>query len=309
MRLSRSRRYMRIRWFSRMSRREEALREERAIELTREFLRECGRGICEVAGASTSRNGSLRVRVDLVKGTYPYASRLEEKLTERLKCELSDDGEKIDVIVSRIASPRCSGDEKNLPNSVKRVGSVVAVSSCKGGVGKSTVAVNLAYSMAKYGARVGILDVDVYGPSLPTLVSVPSTSLPLKRDAITKLLKPPTIQGVKLMSYGLVAKGASEGRPESAVVRGPIASRTVQQMISGTDWGALDVLILDLPPGKFVRILFYTLTYPHIHSHTHHTQNRYRRYCFDNVSNIECYCCSRRDDTTTTQLRRCCEGN
>ena len=93
---------------------------------------------------------------------------------------------------------------------------------------------NLAYSMAQYGARVGILDLDVYGPSLPTLVNVPKTSLPLKRDPITKLLEPPTIEGVKLMSYGLIAKGSSEGKSESAVVRGPIASRVVQQMISGT---------------------------------------------------------------------------
>ena len=224
------------------------MREERAIEVTREFLRRNERfgEVSELTGAKTASDG-LRVRVDLIKGTYPYGARLKNELQECLKDGLNYDN--IDVVVSRVASPSSNADDSSSPNSVKRVGSVVAVSSCKGGVGKSTVAVNLAYSMAQYGARVGILDLDVYGPSLPTLVNVPKTSLPLKRDPITKLLEPPTIEGVKLMSYGLIAKGSSEGKSESAVVRGPIASRVVQQMISGTDWGALDVLILDLPPG------------------------------------------------------------
>ena len=209
------------------------MREERAIEVTREFLRRNERfgEVSELTGAKTASD-TLRVKIDLIKGTYPYAARLKNELQECLKDELSYDD--IDVVVSRVASPSSNADDSSSPNSVKRIGSVVAVSSCKGGVGKSTVAVNLAYSMAQYGARVGILDLDVYGPSLPTLVNVPKTSLPLKRDPITKLLEPPTIEGVKLMSYGLIAKGSSEGKSESAVVRGPIASRVVQQMISGT---------------------------------------------------------------------------
>jgi Mrp family chromosome partitioning ATPase len=116
------------------------------------------------------------------------------------------------------------------PGGLAHVGRVLAVSSCKGGVGKSTVAVNLAYSLAQLNLRVGIFDADVYGPSLPTMVSPRSTVL---RETPAKLVTPPVYEGVKLMSYGFVlrnqaaAKGA-DADEQGAVMRGPMVSNLVR---------------------------------------------------------------------------------
>ena len=135
------------------------------------------------------------------------------------------------------------------PNSLKNVASLIAVSSCKGGVGKSTIALNLAVALANMGGRVGLLDADIHGPSLPSLASLPPGSLPLIQDGSTKLLRPPMHCGVKMMSFGFIAKGVSVGLAPAAILRGPAVGKVVQQMLSGSDWGSLDYLIVDLPPG------------------------------------------------------------
>eukprot|EP00941_MAST-03F_sp_MAST-3F-sp1_P001296 g1296.t1 len=136
------------------------------------------------------------------------------------------------------------------PSSLSRVRNIIAVASCKGGVGKSTVAVNLAFALSRLGSfgRVGLLDADVYGPSLPSLVPVPPSTLPLLRQA-NKLLLPPEVDGVRLMSYGFVGVGSVSGDYKAALLRGPRVSSIVGQMASGTDWGPLDYLVVDLPPG------------------------------------------------------------
>lgn len=128
----------------------------------------------------------------------------------------------------------------------------VAVYSCKGGVGKSTVAVNLAYELARNGGRVGLLDVDVYGPSLPVLVR-PEDPAVRKSPLGSSMVYPIDHKGVKMLSLGFVSP--TSGVPGSgqdggaAILRGPMAGRVVTQLLKGTDWGDLDVLILDLPPG------------------------------------------------------------
>jgi len=151
-------------------------------------------------------------------------------------------------VESTLSRPR-SFMGSNAPPSLRHVGALVGISSCKGGVGKSTVAVNLAYALATQGGRVGLLDADVHGPSLPSLVRLPPGSLPLRQDAQTRLLAPAEADGVRLMSYGFVGKGASSGAVPAAVMRGPMVGKTVGQMLSGTDWGELDYLLVDLPPG------------------------------------------------------------
>ncbi|KAL1524591.1 hypothetical protein AB1Y20_019481 [Prymnesium parvum] len=138
---------------------------------------------------------------------------------------------------------------RGAPESLQHVGSVLGVSSCKGGVGKSTVAVNLAFALAERGARVGLLDADIHGPSLPSLVALEEGALPVTQRQDNKLLRPPQVGGVKLMSYGFVAKGASVGKVSAAVMRGPMVSKVVTQLLSGTEWGDLDYLLVDLPPG------------------------------------------------------------
>jgi ATP-binding protein involved in chromosome partitioning len=124
------------------------------------------------------------------------------------------------------------------------VKNIIAVASGKGGVGKSTVAANLACAFAMQGAKVGLIDADIYGPSVPIMFDVLNEK-PMLRDIDGKsFLVPVESYGVKLLSIGFFAD------PSQAVVwRGPIAVRALNQMLGEADWGELDYLIVDLPPG------------------------------------------------------------
>jgi Mrp family chromosome partitioning ATPase/DUF971 family protein len=121
------------------------------------------------------------------------------------------------------------------------VAHVIAISSCKGGVGKSTLAVNLAFALERAGAAVGLFDADVYGPSLPTLVATEEHQL----RAAGGLIQPITHRGVKLMSFGY----ATERNDQAAIMRGPMVSNVIRQLLTGTAWGRLDYLVVDFPPG------------------------------------------------------------
>jgi len=116
---------------------------------------------------------------------------------------------------------------------------VIAVGSGKGGVGKSTVAVNLAASLQLAGARVGLLDADIYGPSVPGMLGV--SEQPKVRD---QKLVPLEAFGLKLISIGLLA-----GAEKAMVWRGPLVGRAIEQMLGDVVWGELDYLVVDLPPG------------------------------------------------------------
>lgn len=117
---------------------------------------------------------------------------------------------------------------------------IVAVASGKGGVGKSTVSVNLACALRHLGARVGLLDCDIYGPSIPLMMGI------RQRPGLSEdeRLVPPSSHGVKLMSIGFLL---DDDQP--VIWRGPMIQRTIQQFITVTDWGELDFLLVDLPPG------------------------------------------------------------
>ena len=169
---------------------------------------------------------------------------------------------------------------------LSRVGSVIAVSSCKGGVGKSTVAVNLAYALRGLGSRVGILDADIHGPSLPTMVSPSNLAVVQKTQANSStttsaatttnaptrgggasgggginskspenktggsgMINALTYENVSLMSYGYVARRNDRGERGGAAMRGPMVSQVMQQLLGMTDWGDLDHLVVDMPPG------------------------------------------------------------
>ena len=115
----------------------------------------------------------------------------------------------------------------------------IAIGSGKGGVGKSTVAVNTAVALAQSGARVGLLDADIYGPNVPTMMGI--THLPPPRD---NKLVPAEAYGVKVMSIGFLVK------PDQPLIwRGPMLHSAIRQFLSDVDWGELDYLVVDLPPG------------------------------------------------------------
>jgi len=120
------------------------------------------------------------------------------------------------------------------------VRNVIAVASGKGGVGKSTAAVNIAVSLAETGARVGLIDADLYGPSIPTMFGLENARPEIRNRKIVPMEK----YGVKLMSIGFLIE------PDNPVIwRGPMASTAIRQFITDVDWGELDYLIFDLPPG------------------------------------------------------------
>lgn len=138
-----------------------------------------------------------------------------------------------------------SGTPPNWPRKPQRrkitgVEKVIAVSSAKGGVGKSTVAANLSLAFARLGYRAGILDTDIFGPSIPTLFDLSGEP----RLSGNNQLVPLTNYGVKTMSMGYLV-----GENAPVVWRGPMVMKAIQQLLHEVDWGGLDILVLDLPPG------------------------------------------------------------
>ncbi len=143
------------------------------------------------------------------------------------------------VEVAMTSRVRASGGERKeaLTPTIKNI---VPVASGKGGVGKSTVAANLALALAGTGAQVGIMDADVYGPTIPTLLGLRTLPKPTREGKIV----PATQYGVKVISMGFFI------REDDAIIwRGPMLHKTVQHFLGNVDWGELDYLIVDLPPG------------------------------------------------------------
>lgn len=153
-----------------------------------------------------------------------------------------------------VLAPQANGVTDPAKASLSQVKHIIAVSSCKGGVGKSTVAVNLACALAQQGLSVGLLDADIYGPSLP--FQLPPESSVVKRSTQNpKHILPLTarvLPNLKLLSFGHVNPNSGapgSGGQSAALVRGPIAVKIIQQLLLATEWGSLDYLLVDMPPG------------------------------------------------------------
>jgi ATP-binding protein involved in chromosome partitioning len=174
-----------------------------------------------------------------VRLPYPTGGYLEE-FTAGLNQHLKRAGHETAVRVDLGPDIRAHAVQRNL-KPLERIKNVVAVASGKGGVGKSTVAVNLALAWAAQGARVGLLDADIYGPSQPLMLGLEGQR-PTAPDG--KHLQPLSAHGIVAMSIGFLVDAA-----QPMVWRGPMVTQALTQLLSETQWGTLDYLVVDMPPG------------------------------------------------------------
>lgn len=177
--------------------------------------------------------------VELTTPACPLKDVIEADCVKAIRQQFGNDI-KLDInMSSRVTSNRL--DNKNL---LPEVRNIIAVASGKGGVGKSTVAANLALSLARDGAMVGLMDADIYGPSVPIMFGVQGQKPMMTRVDGKGMIVPLERFGIKLMSIGLLVD-----EKQAVVWRGPMVSSALRQFVSEVLWGALDYLIIDLPPG------------------------------------------------------------
>jgi ATP-binding protein involved in chromosome partitioning len=183
----------------------------------------------------TISDGKVTVAIKLPTPAHPHKAELEQKFKDALKAIGATEPrfEFTAEVTQRIGKP--GGDR------LATVKNIIAVAAGKGGVGKSTVATNLALALRQHGATVGLLDADVYGPSVPTMLGEPD--VPPGQQPGNKLT-PAVHWGVKVMSVGFFVE-----REGAVVWRGPMIHKLLQQFVEDVDWGPLDYLVMDLPPG------------------------------------------------------------
>lgn len=179
------------------------------------------------------------IEITIANPAMQARKKVEAEITNIIKTNVSEEA-KVKVNVKVVAPEKTEIKGKQIPG----IKNIVAISSGKGGVGKSTVTANVAVSLSKMGFKVGVLDADVYGPSIPMMFDV-ENARPLAEtiDGKSKM-KPVENYGVKVLSIGFFTK------PDQAVIwRGPMAAKALNQLIFDAAWGELDFLLLDLPPG------------------------------------------------------------
>lgn len=167
-------------------------------------------------------------------------SRLHQQITESVRKAVADSGCQGQIDVSISTAIREHGVQPNL-KPMPGVKNIIAVASGKGGVGKSTTAVNIALALADDGARVGVLDADIYGPSQPQMLGV-SEERPVSADG--KTMDPLSAHGLQVMSIGFLVD-----QDQPMVWRGPMVTSALNQLLKQTNWEDLDYLIVDMPPG------------------------------------------------------------
>jgi ATP-binding protein involved in chromosome partitioning len=179
-------------------------------------------------------DGTVSLTVNLTTPACPLKTQIEREVRQALEGRLGS-GWKLSINLGAEVRGKGITEKGDIPN----VKNVIAVGSGKGGVGKSTMAAAIAYGLQSYGATVGLMDADVYGPSIPHLVG--ASGRPMARG---ERIQPIEAGGLRLMSMGFLLE------PDKAVImRGPMLHGIMQQFLHQVDWGALDYLVIDLPPG------------------------------------------------------------
>lgn len=182
--------------------------------------------------------GKVSFTVVLTTPACPLKGKIQKDCEEAVKKVV---GPEVEITIHMTSSVTTLRDNAPLLPGVKNI---IAIASGKGGVGKSTVTSNLAVALAKTGAKVGLIDADIYGPSIPVMFNCEHEQPTVKQLNGKNIIVPIEQYGVKLISIGFLAP------PDSAVVwRGPMASSALKQFISDADWGDLDYMLIDLPPG------------------------------------------------------------
>lgn len=205
---------------------------------------ELGRSLAELKMVQQVEvSGSdVRITIELPTPAYPDELRIAQAVQDAAS-KADPDLQEATVCFEVKTRGKQSGSNIGL-----RVQNIIAVGSGKGGVGKSTVAASLAYGLKHFGATVGLMDADVYGPSIPHLVGVSGQpaikEVPTPDGRTVERMVPNDAGGVKVMSMGFMVP------PEQAVIwRGPMLHKALMQFLAQTDWGELDYLIIDMPPG------------------------------------------------------------
>jgi ATP-binding protein involved in chromosome partitioning len=195
-------------------------------------------------GVRVADDGSVHVEIELPTPAYPQRERITGAVEQSLKNAQLLNGGRLDVAYSAKVRGKNAGGTLGL-----KIANIIAVGSGKGGVGKSTIAACLAYGLQHFGARTGLMDADVYGPSIPHLLGV-AQEKPAALEQRTAAgesftrIEPVVAKGIKTISMGFFID------PDQAVVwRGPLLHRAITQFLKDTDWGELDYLVIDLPPG------------------------------------------------------------
>lgn len=184
------------------------------------------------------REGELWIGLQFGRANDPFIQSIKKACMRAINGAFGEDSLKKGHIQVLVPDP--PPQREILP----QVKNIVAIASGKGGVGKSTVAANLAVALAQSGMRVGLIDADVYGPSIPKMFDVEGERPVARSEEGVEWIIPLEKYGVKLLSVGLFI------RPEDAVIwRGPMATSALKQLINQGDWGELDILLIDLPPG------------------------------------------------------------
>ena len=201
-------------------------------------------------GSSITESGAIKniaifandivIDIAVSNPTLHTKKRIEKDITEAIVAQVSPMAKlKINFLIEKHAPPESI---KGKP--INGIKNIIAISSGKGGVGKSTITANLAVSLAKMGFKVGILDADIYGPSIPIMFDVENAKpISVNIEGKSKM-QPIESYGVKLLSIGFFTKV-----DQAVIWRGPMAAKALNQMIFDANWGELDFLLVDLPPG------------------------------------------------------------